>query len=137
MPYSGGNPTLAEQLEEDERRRFYTEDLLKEAQELGREVDKFQWREIKTAPKDGKPFLALIGGLPYAAKYDKHGRFVWYFHSDRSSGPVYRIHEIDGKRLLEETKPQPPRDYQPTGHFWVNGFSDEPTHWMPFPEPPQ
>ena len=31
MPYADGEPTLAEQIEEDERRRFYTEDLLKEA----------------------------------------------------------------------------------------------------------
>ena len=37
MPYADGNPTLTEQLEEDERRRFYTADLIKEARELVQE----------------------------------------------------------------------------------------------------
>ena len=40
MPYPDGNPTLTEQLEEDERRRFYTDDLLREAKDLGRQVDR-------------------------------------------------------------------------------------------------
>ena len=40
MPYLDGNPTLTEQLEEDERRRFYTGDLLREAQELGRQLNR-------------------------------------------------------------------------------------------------
>ncbi len=34
MPYKDGNPTLSEQIEEDARRRFYTDDILKEANEL-------------------------------------------------------------------------------------------------------
>ena len=95
-----------------------------------------KWQPIETAPKDGKTFLALVGGLPYAAKYDKDGRFIWYWHSDQACGPTHLVHEIDGKRLLEEIKVQPPHDYQPSGHLWVNGFSGEPTHWMPLPEPP-
>ncbi len=37
MPYTDGNPTLGEQIEEDARRRFYIEDLLKEANALARE----------------------------------------------------------------------------------------------------
>ena len=39
MPYPDGNPTLTEQLEEDERRRFYTDDIIKEAKELKTERD--------------------------------------------------------------------------------------------------
>ena len=38
MPYPDGNPTLTEQLEEDERRRFYTQDLLDEAHELAHQL---------------------------------------------------------------------------------------------------
>lgn len=38
MPYPDGNPTLTEQLEEDARRRFYTDDLLKEAKEMAARV---------------------------------------------------------------------------------------------------
>lgn len=38
MPYLDGNPTLGEQLEEDERMRFYTADILKEAREMNDEI---------------------------------------------------------------------------------------------------
>ena len=38
MPYPDGNPTLTEQLEEDARRRFYTDDIIKEAKELETEL---------------------------------------------------------------------------------------------------
>lgn len=38
MPYADGNPTLTEQIEEDERRKFYTDDLLKEAREDREEI---------------------------------------------------------------------------------------------------
>ena len=38
MPYVDGNPTLTEQLEEDERRRFYTQDLVDEANELAAQL---------------------------------------------------------------------------------------------------
>ena len=34
MPYRDGNPTLGEQVDEDRRRAFYTDDLLKDAQAL-------------------------------------------------------------------------------------------------------
>ena len=55
MPYNDGNPTLGEQIEEDARIRFYTEDLLKEARESVREN-----KELRAA-------LALI--LPLAKGY--------------------------------------------------------------------
>ena len=42
MPYSDGNPTLGEQIEEDAARRFYTDDLVKEGLELGRENDRLR-----------------------------------------------------------------------------------------------
>ena len=38
MAYANGDPTLGEQLEEDQRRRFYTEELLKEAQQDAKEI---------------------------------------------------------------------------------------------------
>ncbi len=96
-----------------------------------------EWRLIETAPKDGTPFLAWISGLPYAAKYDKDGRFIWYWHTDMACGPSYIIHDVDGKRLLEETRPQDPHDFQIIGHLWVNGFDDTPTYWMPITDPPK
>lgn len=93
------------------------------------------WQLIETAPKGGTHFLALLGGLPYEAKYDEYDKFIWYTHSDHATGPVYRIHEIDGKRLLEETEPKGAPKFKITGLSWRTGFEKSPTHWAPLPEP--
>ncbi len=93
------------------------------------------WKPIETAPKDGSEFIALIGGLPYKARYDEIGRFIWYMHINRATGGSYLVHKIDGKRLLEEIKAKE-YDYQPSGCFWKRGMEDKPTHWMPLPPPP-
>ena len=42
MPYPDGNPTLGEQLDEDARRRFYIDDLIKEGREAWAEVDRLK-----------------------------------------------------------------------------------------------
>ena len=56
MPYKDGNPTLTEQLEEDERRRFYTDDLIKEA----REEYQLGWYEaIEAAAEEAKSWGRL------------------------------------------------------------------------------
>ena len=99
------------------------------------------WQPIETAPKDGTAFLAWISGLPYAAKYNEHGRFIWYWHSDTAEGPGHRIHNItlDGeeKRLLEETISRGPAKYEVRGLLWVDGFDDNPTYWTPLNKPPE
>lgn len=87
-----------------------------------------EWRLIETAPKDGTPFLALIGGIPYKARYDEHGIFIWYMHSNHANGASYRVHEINGVEMLEKTKDEE-YDYRPTTMIWKRGFNDTPTHW--------
>ncbi len=89
------------------------------------------WRPIETAPKDGTKFLALIGGIPYAAKYDEHDRFIWYMHSNKADGNTYRIHNIDGLKLKEQIK-EAEYDYQPSALLWKRGFNDTASHWMPY-----
>jgi len=49
MPYPNGDPTLDEQIDEDARRRFYTDDILKEARELSDENDQLADTLIKIA----------------------------------------------------------------------------------------
>jgi hypothetical protein len=98
------------------------------------------WQPIETAPKDGSTFLCLIDGLPYAARFDEHGRFIWYWHSDDALGPSYIVHRnvSEGKTLLEETKPRDPPNYVCRGHLWVKGFDEQKrTHWMPLPPSPE
>ena len=92
-----------------------------------------KWQPIDTAPRDGTPFLAKIGGLPYRARYDELGRFMWCWHRDTGTGPAYSIHKIDGKKLLEEIKPRDKPDYQPTWTLWTAGFDATPTHWASEP----
>ena len=121
MPYRDGNPTLTEQIEEDARARFYTDDLLKEAQELAREVNKFQWRDIKTAPKDGSKILL--------AKYG------WYSVAPLTPFPA-------------ETAPKEFGLWWAVAGFWSDRWGNwndgvepsglaKPTHWMPIPELPK
>ena len=38
MPYANGDPTLGEQIEEDQRREFYTKDLLADARDMQTEI---------------------------------------------------------------------------------------------------
>lgn len=92
------------------------------------------WRPISEAPKDGTIFLCLIDGLTYIAKYDDLGRFTWCSHSNVASGASYKIHNMDGKRLLEETK-EAEYDYQKQWILWKKGFDHKPTHWQPYPCP--
>lgn len=86
------------------------------------------WQPIETAPKDGTVFEALIDGLPYKAKYDEFDRFIFCMHSNLANGAAYKIHNIDGKRLLEEIRPTG-YDYQKSWTIWKKGFDHEATHW--------
>ena len=94
------------------------------------------WQPIETAPKDGSEFLCLIGGVPYKAKYDSFGRFMWKMHTNCGVGAAYMVHKIDGLRLLEQTK-EAEYNYKPSWVLWINGFKDRPTHWMPVPSLPE
>jgi hypothetical protein len=95
-------------------------------------------RPIEEAPKCGKPFWVLIDRLPYLAKYGEHGRFVWCMHGNIATGASYNVKNIDGKRLLEETKAAE-YDYQRQWYLWRLGFEHKPTHFydidaLPKPE---
>jgi len=116
---------------------FYSEDdvspveTILEALRLARDGG---WRDIKSAPKDGTLFECLIDGLPYYAKYDEYGRFIRYRHTNIGEGAKYKIHYIDGKRLLEEVREQE-YNYQKLGSIWTKGFDHKPTHWKPITPP--
>jgi hypothetical protein len=95
-----------------------------------------EWRPIGEAPKDGTEFYSLIDGLPYLSKYDEHGRFLRCNHGNAAPGASYRVHEINGVRLLEELTPAE-YDYQKQWNIWKLGFSHKPSHWCPaMPLPP-
>ena len=105
--------------------------LLKECRELEMCADLVpQWMDIKSAPKDGSTFLALIDGLPYHAHYDEYGRFIWTMHGNVGEGAAYIVRNIDGRRMLEQTK-EAEYNYQKVNYVWRNGFDHKPTHWMP------
>lgn len=92
------------------------------------------WKEFETAPKCGKLFYCLIDKLPYIARYDEHGRFVWCNHSNVATGASYRVHNIGGKRLLEEIK-EAEYSYQRQWILWKLGFKHKPTHWAEYSKP--
>lgn len=109
----------------------------KEAMEKIRDyINGSGWMSIETAPKDGTLFYSLIDGIPYMSKYDKYGRFIWLNHSNIGQGASYKIHNINGKRLLEEVS-EKKYNYQKEWTIWKKGFDFIPTHWMPLPTPPE
>ncbi|MGF6211827.1 hypothetical protein [Comamonas sp. 4034] len=92
-----------------------------------------RWQPIETAPKDGSHFLALIGGLPYEARFDEHGRFIRFIHTNVAPGAVWKIHQHDGREMREQHLPPEEPRYIATGMIWQNGFDVEPTCWSPLP----
>ena len=70
MPYSDGNPTLTEQIEEDARRRFYTDDLIREAQELGRQLDRITKFLGAYYTGDAQTFVNPDNGELVSANYE-------------------------------------------------------------------
>ena len=68
-----------------------------------------EWRKIETAPKDGTKVLV------------SDGAHVW----------------LSSRKITQEGSKGMPT----VGHDWHSGYTGHkttyPTHWMPFPEPPQ
>ena len=72
---------------------------------------KGQWLPIETAPKDGTEFLAYFGKFPAVTSYCDE-----QFHK----------------------KPQPHFASENVEHMGVKWMrQNQPTHWMPIPEPPE
>lgn len=96
------------------------------------------WQPFDTAPQDGIVFLAV-----------NHDREVWVAAYITKNGPPrlayrtnglreskrYRVHEIDGKRLMEELESSESWDSNWT--YWSRGYTFAPTHWMPLPAAPR
>ena len=110
--------------------------------EIARMRAEFAWHEIATAPKDGTVFLAR-----------NHDGEIWVakFVTNAGTGPqlVFRtnenweprsfvIHEIDGKRLLEEDEEYARTNEKWHSHwsYWRRGYDFKPTHWMRLLMPP-
>jgi len=92
---------------------------------------------IETAPKDGRDFIALVGGLPYMAHYDEFGRMVRMTHCNRRGyGRSYTTHQVDGKALIEILSEGEDDSYEVQGILWARNFNHKPTHWMPLPSFP-
>lgn len=96
------------------------------------------WQPFDTAPQDGEIFLAL-----------NHDREAWVATYITKEGPPrlayrtnglreskrYRVHEIDGKRLMEELESSESWDSNWT--YWSRGYTFKPTHWTPLPGAPR
>lgn len=65
-----------------------------------------KWQSIETAPKDGKPILTCYRGVDY--------KINWFNNTD-DLAPGYRLG---------------------SNGWWCSAKNQQPTHWMPLPQPP-
>ena len=72
MPYKDGNPTLGEQIEEDQRREFYTREILKEARE-----DRDEIRELRGSLAELVQIIEKAG-LNNLSNGVQLGQTAWY-----------------------------------------------------------
>lgn len=100
-----------------------------------------EWKPIETAPKDGTVFLSLNHDLEvWVARYTDDPKPRITFRTNRLHEPrAFRVHEIDGKRLLEEDLEFAKKNEQwrSAWSIWSRGYDFKPTHWMPLPTPPE
>lgn len=97
------------------------------------------WQDIKTAPRDGTPFIALNHDREvWVSKYDENQRLL--FRTNYRSEPrSFQIIEHDGEQLLREDKEfaEANECWSSAWTIWSRLYEFKPTHWMELPEPPK
>lgn len=112
------------------------------AAEIARMRAELSWQLIATAPKDGTVFLARNhDGEIWVAKYVTRpgaGPQLVFRTNENWQPRSFIVHEIDGKRLLEEDEEYAQANEKWHSHwsYWRRGYEFKPTHWMRLPMPP-
>lgn len=89
-----------------------------------------KWQPIATAPRDGRPFLALNNDMEcHVSKIDEYGRILRRSHQQRWSQSF--LVEA-GRKWLESEE----FNFDTHWSIWTRGYEFNPTHWMPLPSPP-
>lgn len=99
------------------------------------------WRDFASAPKNGTVFLALNhDGEVWVAKYsdDPEPRLMFRMN-DLYEPRKFLVHEIEGKRLLEEDKDyaQENEAWRSYWCLWASGYEFRPVYWMALSRPPK
>ena|SRR5258706_14716709 len=91
------------------------------------------WQPIETAPKDGTTIMLYA---PDSVKYSSKGVYVGYWEHTESYTPAGARYYSRGKLVSEvkEAKTYTTKRWSTSGYY---SGDFKPTHWMPFPHPPQ
>lgn len=96
------------------------------------------WRRMDSAPRGGAPFLVLNhDGEVWVSKFVDGDRLC--YRTNKLVQPRrFAVHDIDGKRLLEEDEAyaRDAEEWRNDWTFWTRLYEFKPTHWMPLPSPP-
>lgn len=112
------------------------------ASEIARMRAELTWQLISTAPQDGTVFLARnYDGELWVAKFITNagtGPQLVFRTNENWEPRSFIVHEIDGKRLLEEDEEYAKANEKWHSHwsYWRRGYEFKPTHWMRLSPPP-
>ncbi len=97
-----------------------------------------EWQPIETAPKDGRPFIALNHDREvWPAKYAGEGRICFRLNGRYESTQHVKALLANGEWGWVRDDAATKEEWRSDWTLWASLYEFRPTHWMPLPSPPE